>query len=111
MFVLGSGLNYCARKVIVCCNLKIPGVKGGRRGLVVSASDCGEGGPRFESRSRHLFIFDKKDFNLANYLYARVTEWRTKKSIAQSGNGWMDARACTCTRARRHTVELTTRER
>ena len=29
---------------------------GGRRGLVVSASDCGEGGPQFESRSRQLEI-------------------------------------------------------
>ena len=33
----------------------------GRRGLVVKASDCGEGGPQFDSRSRRLFSTNKRN--------------------------------------------------
>ena len=34
----------------------------GSRGLVGYALDCGEGGPRFESRTRHFFFF-RSEFN------------------------------------------------
>ena len=55
---------------------------GGRRGLVVSASDCGEGGPRFESRSRRLFSTNKpniiRDFT---FIFAEPGEDENRSRI------------------------------
>ena len=49
-------------------------------GLVFSASDSGEGGPRFESSSRHLFLTNKPNV-IRDFTFTPAEPGEDEKSI------------------------------